>query len=1712
MGKNVVSDEEDELEVEDEDEREHVGGHGGGRDEDEEDEEDEEGQDEYEKDGFIVDDVDEEEEQDEEERADSDEERQRKKKRKKKENYTLDEDDYELLEDNNITIPRWKSKKFKRLKKAQGVSEEPSGLSDEEEMFGSGKGGRTAEEKLKRSLFGDDEVGAPLEDIAEEEEQAEDEEDGDIGEEDEMADFIVDEEDEHGAPPKGGRRPKKGGTRRAPGVSSSALQEAHEIFGDVDELLQLRKQGLDSTEWRERRLEDEFEPIVLSEKYMTEKDDQIKELDIPERMQISEESTGSPPLDDSIVEETAWIYYQLQSGTVPLFGKRGTGTVKEGGDLSIKKDDIMRFLDLLHVQKLDIPFIAMYRKEECLSLLKDPEQPEDDDENQDKNEKTPTLKWHKVLWAIQDLDRKWLLLQKRKSALQSYYNKRFEEESRRVYDVTRLNLNQQLFDSIMKSLKAAGSEREVDDVDSKFNLHFPSGEVGVDEGQYKRPKRKSLYSVCSKAGLWEVANKFGYSSEQFGLQLSLEKMRNDELEDPKETPEEMASNFTCAMFETPQAVLKGARHMAAVEISCEPCVRKHVRSNFMDHAVVSTCPTPDGNVAIDSFHQFAGVKWLREKPLSAFDDAQWLLIQKAEEERLLQVTVKMPERDLEKLINEFNEYYLSDGVSKSAQLWNEQRKLILQDALFGFLMPSMEKEARSLLTSRAKNWLLMEYGNVLWNKVSVGPYQRKETDINSDEEAAPRVMACCWGPGKPATTFVMLDSSGEVLDVLYTGSLTLRSQNVNDQQRKKNDQERVLKFMTDHQPHVVVLGAVNLSCTRLKEDIYEIIFKMVEENPRDVGHEMDGLSIVYGDESLPRLYENSRISSDQLPGQSGIVKRAVALGRYLQNPLAMIATLCGPGREILSWKLSSLENFLNPDEKYGMIEQVLVDVTNQVGVDINLAISHEWLFAPLQFISGLGPRKAASLQRSLVRAGAIFTRKDFVTVHGLGKKVFVNSVGFLRVRRSGLAASSSQFIDLLDDTRIHPESYNLAQELAKDVYDEDIRGDTNDDDDALEMAIEHVRDRPSILRSLDVDEYANGKNRANKRETFYDIKRELMQGFQDWRKQYEEPSQDDEFYMISGETEDTLAEGRIVQATVRRVQGQKAICVLESGLTGMLMKEDYSDDWREAELSDRLHEGDILTCKIKSIQKNRYQVFLVSKESEMRSNRLQYVRNADPYYLEDRSRLQSEQDKARKEKELAKKHFKPRMIVHPRFQNITLDEAKEFLSDKDPGESIISPSRHGPSHLTLTLKVYDGVYAQKDIVEGGKEHKDITSLLRIGKSLKIGEDTFEDLDEVMDRYVDPLVSHLKGMLSYRKFRKGTKAEVDELLRIEKSENPTRIVYCFGISHEHPGTFILTYVRSTNPHHEYIGLYPKGFKFRKRMFEDIDRLVAYFQRHIDDPQSAQSLRSVAARVPMRSPATGGSSGASGGSGWGGSTDEDNWRGQSYDRDRSSTPGSRTGRNDYRNGGGRDGHPSGLPRPYGGRGRGRGSYNSSRGNSSGNERQDSGYDAPKWDSTTKDGEDGWGSFPGAKVQNSPGREAFPGGWGGSGSGSGGGNSWGGGASGNENAGWGDAGTNDAGTDNGGSGWGTAPKRSSSQSQAGNGWSGDVLIWRQRCRTLMGIHIQVVMRLIVMTSTCYNLWLSRNPRNLTCPFNPVQRALDWSGGRSGPMHGPVSGSGQS
>lgn len=102
---------------------------------------------------------------------------------------------------------------------------------------------------------------------------------------------------------------KKKGFRQAPGINSIALQEAQEIFGDVTSLLEERRRrerdtlaGLDDEEREDndedddygrgrkpppqKLLEKQFEPSLLEEKFLTERDDRLREVDVPERLQV----------------------------------------------------------------------------------------------------------------------------------------------------------------------------------------------------------------------------------------------------------------------------------------------------------------------------------------------------------------------------------------------------------------------------------------------------------------------------------------------------------------------------------------------------------------------------------------------------------------------------------------------------------------------------------------------------------------------------------------------------------------------------------------------------------------------------------------------------------------------------------------------------------------------------------------------------------------------------------------------------------------------------------------------------------------------------------------------------------------------------------------------------------------------------------------------------------------------------------------------------------------------------------------------------------------------------------------------------------------------------------------------------------------------------------------------------------------------------------
>jgi transcription elongation factor SPT6 len=92
----------------------------------------------------------------------------------------------------------------------------------------------------------------------------------------------------------------------------------------------------------------------------------------------------------------------------------------------------------------------------------------------------------------------------------------------------------------------------------------------------------------------------------------------------------------------------------------------------------------------------------------------------------------------------------------------------------------------------------------------------------------------------------------------------------------------------------------------------------------------------------------------------------------------------------------------------------------------------------------------------------------------------------------------------------------------------------------------------------------------------------------------------------------------------------------------------------------------------------------------------------------------------------------PRKINHPKFKNMSIMSAKDFLSDKNVGECVFRPSSKGTDFLNLTWKFHEGVLMHILIKEEGKTPNSL-----IGRKLTIGKDSYDSLDEIIDKYIVP---------------------------------------------------------------------------------------------------------------------------------------------------------------------------------------------------------------------------------------------------------------------------------------------------------------------------------------------------------------------------------------
>ena len=192
-----------------------------------------------------------------------------------------------------------------------------------------------------------------------------------------------------------------------------------------------------------------------------------------------------------------------------------------------------------------------------------------------------------------------------------------------------------------------------------------------------------------------------------------------------------------------------------------------------------------------------------------------------------------------------------------------------------------------------------------------------------------------------------------------------------------------------------------MACGELKENVRQVVYKLFEDRPRDVAAHRENIDTFLAEERIAKLVADSSLLQQEFPDHAPSVRRAVALARCARDPLAMACALLSEKECALSLKLHTLQDVLPQDRRLELLERVACSLVNQVGVDVNQLLASLWKRPLVQFVNGLGPRKALRFLAGLQHCGIQYNRiasrmhlvQELVDIQQeLGSKVMMKAI------------------------------------------------------------------------------------------------------------------------------------------------------------------------------------------------------------------------------------------------------------------------------------------------------------------------------------------------------------------------------------------------------------------------------------------------------------------------------------------------------------------------------------------------------------------------------------------------------------------------------------------------------------------------------------------------------------------------------------------------
>ena len=497
-----------------------------------------------------------------------------------------------------------------------------------------------------------------------------------------------------------------------------------------------------------------------------------------------------------------------------------------------------------------------------------------------------------------------------------------------------------------------------------------------------------------------------------------------------------------------------------------------------------------------------------------------LAITRGEKEKVLKVKLDLDEQSVLK--------YLERETLKGDSIFKDDLMLCIEDSYKRLIKPSIEREIRGELFEEASEKAIEVFGVNAKNLLMQPPIKN--------------VVVMGFDPAyRTGCKIAIIDDTGKLLD--YTTIYPTQPQNDIVGATKS-----MIELINKYNVNIIALG--NGTASRESEKFIAEVIKKIDKK------------VYYAivSEAGASVYSASELATKEYPDINVSIRGAISIARRLQDPLAELVKI-----DPKSIGVGQYQHDVNQKRLDESLTGVVENVVNNVGVDINTATP-----SLLSYVSGVNKQVATNIVKYREENGKFNSRKEFLKVPKLGKAAFVQCAGFLKVPESK---------NILDNTMVHPESYEKAEELISSLGF-----------NIKNLTTKNMGEVISKLDNVNIDNISKTLNIGSL--TMQDIVTELKKPGRDPRDEMPKIVVKSDVLSI-----DDITEGMILTGTVRNVVDFGAFVDVGIKNDGLVHISEISDKYVRNPMEE-VAVGDIVKVKVIGIDKAKGKVSFSMKGVE----------------------------------------------------------------------------------------------------------------------------------------------------------------------------------------------------------------------------------------------------------------------------------------------------------------------------------------------------------------------------------------------------------------------------------------------------------------------------------------------------------------------------------